>query len=1114
MRRIPVALLALLLTVGPLATGPVNAADPLPTSPPPSDSLPAGAVMTASGQVLPPPPDGLDETSVHAEMLAAHAADDLHFTPGGAPSITLTPDGQVQMAGRGVAPDGGASVAQLSAAGLPNGLRKEVFGFLPYWMLTDSALSSMNYHLVSTIAYFSVNAKMTGDLAKGTSSSPSTGWAGWTSSAMTGVLNRAHEQRVRVVLTVTMMAWDSASASRQATLLQSATARTRLVNQIVSAVRARGADGVNLDFEPLATGLRDEYVGFVKQLKRGLVNAGVGNYLTVSVMASAATWATGYDVAGLTAADAADALFVMGYDYHWSGSSRAGGVAPIQSPYTIDVAGTMADFLTQTSGSKLIWGVPYYGRTWPTETRNLNAPTLGGGSKAYAYTGHLAEAAKFGRRWDDVGKVPWYRHWDGAAGHWVEGYYDDVTSLGVKYDLINARGLKGTGMWTLLMDQGHDELWRLLARKFVNDSSPPVGGIDLLPASTDGEAFRVGWRAQDYASGVASYGVQWRRPGGTWHQWLSNTKATSAWFTGTAGRTYEFRMRATDAKGNVQAWSTPPAKPASLQPGAFGKVVASTLNVRTGPGTGYGIIDSAVAGDVVYVLEGPVSSGGYAWYRVQYGFSEWPSADYPLIAWMAGSSSGTPMIAPAQAPGVTTLRPFVSQGPRTAAFSPNGDGVQDGAVIGFSLSAATTATRLEILDHGGSLVRSIGLGARSAGVNQAAWDGRLGTGDVAPDGRYLARIIATDGDGTQHAGPSATFSAVALYRWGVTVDNHASVVDATPNAGTPMVPAITKVEIDFSEPMVGLGGPAVHLTADGAPLAATTWVRPDHRSVVVRGDAPLPTDAQIGVVLDASVRDAAGNPPSTSAWTFATAPGIAYEPSRGGVLAGGTRVGFDIGAEGDLLARHTAALGSARGVTFGQRAQLPNLPGRWLYAKSGPLAGRWLRESATQHVSGFVSRTSYATPQPLRLRAGDQVGYRFTLGGGVLRTKHVTLRSSILAGSSARAVINGATWWRVDGTALDGYWIKESAMAYRRGAVSRMDFDALPLVDLAPGTYTAYAFDWLGRAGASVTARVAGSTAIQVAGWAVINGVPRFLVSSGPWAGKWLADTSATRLHV
>ena len=255
-------------------------------------------------------------------------------------------------------------------------LRKEIFGFLPYWMLTDAALAELNYRLVSTIAYFSVGVSADGYLVKGSTSNPSTGWAGWTSSRMTQVIDRAHASGVKVVLTVTMMAWDTTSANAQATLLGSSTYRARLVSQIVDAVRSRGADGVNLDFEPVATSQRANYVSFVRQLKQGLVNAGVGSYLTVCVMAGAATWATGYDVAGLTASGAADALFVMGYDYHWSGSSRAGGVAPIQSPYTIDVAGTMADFLSQTSGSKLIWGVPYYGRTWRTTSNQLNATTI------------------------------------------------------------------------------------------------------------------------------------------------------------------------------------------------------------------------------------------------------------------------------------------------------------------------------------------------------------------------------------------------------------------------------------------------------------------------------------------------------------------------------------------------------------------------------------------------------------------------------------------------------------------------------------------------------------------------------------------------------------------
>ena len=158
MRRIPAALLTVLLVVGSLPGAAVRAADPQPSAP-----LPDGVVLTSGGRLLPPMPAGVEETSVHAEMLAEHAGDDMHFTPGGAPSVLLNPDGEARMASGAVAPDGGAA-AQVSVAGLPNGLRKEIFGFLPYWMLSDSALASMNYQLVSTIAYFSVNAQMTGDL--------------------------------------------------------------------------------------------------------------------------------------------------------------------------------------------------------------------------------------------------------------------------------------------------------------------------------------------------------------------------------------------------------------------------------------------------------------------------------------------------------------------------------------------------------------------------------------------------------------------------------------------------------------------------------------------------------------------------------------------------------------------------------------------------------------------------------------------------------------------------------------------------------------------------------------------------------------------------------------
>jgi len=523
------SLLASLL--GPVAT---LAADP------PED----GSVVTADGRVLPPMPAELLQPSVHADMLATDGAGAFAFTPGATPAPALG-DGSSS---------GGATRAYDSFA-IPNGLQKEVLGFLPYWMLSGSALSHMNYSLVSTIAYFSVGANAEGYLIKGGPTTPTTGWAGWNSSHLSNVINNAHASGGRVVLTVTMMGWNTSGAAAQATLLGSSSARARLVSQIVDAVGSRNADGVNLDFEPVPSSLRSQFTSFVRQLKAGLTAAGVGDYLTVCVMAGAATWATGYDVAGLSASGAADHLFVMGYDYHWSGSSRAGGVAPIESPYTVDVNGTMLDFLEETSGSKLIWGVPYYGRYWPTSSDQLNGTTLGGGSGALYYTGHRTQAIQHGRLWDPVGKVPWYRYWNSSTGNWVQAYYDDPQSLAAKYNLINARGLAGTGMWTLLMDQGRSELWDLLAISFA----PPFDDIGASPFRVE-----IAWLA---AAGISK--------GCSATSFCPNAAVTRAQMASFLARAMKLPPADADAFGDDDG---------SLHEGDINRLAAAGISAGCGPG--------------------------------------------------------------------------------------------------------------------------------------------------------------------------------------------------------------------------------------------------------------------------------------------------------------------------------------------------------------------------------------------------------------------------------------------------------------------------------------------------------------------------------------------------
>ena len=419
--------------------------------------------------------------TVHAEMLAEHAGDTLEFQPGRAPAPMDT------LAGGGTTTS--EAGGQGSMAGLPNGLRREVFGYLPYWATTESQLQNLDYGLLSTIAFFSVGARADGTLAKTSGGQATVGWAAWTSALMTDVITKAHARGVKVVLTVTMMAWDR-DYTEFASLLESSTNRGRLATEIANAVKARNADGVNLDFEPMPNALETQYTAFVRKVRAELERVGAGTYLTVAATGGAASWDEGYELVdnadanaySLVSPGSAHAIMVMAYDFNWSGSGRAGGVAPIDSPYVLDSREAMAAYLARVPPSKLIWGVPYYGRAWTTTGSGLNsvtcrsAGTCQAASWASGYVDARQAAADHGRRWDDVGRVPWYRYHSSTYDAVVQGYYDDSASLNVKYDLVKAHDLRGVGVWHLLMDGSRTELWSRLASEFKDLPFSDIAG--------------------------------------------------------------------------------------------------------------------------------------------------------------------------------------------------------------------------------------------------------------------------------------------------------------------------------------------------------------------------------------------------------------------------------------------------------------------------------------------------------------------------------------------------------------------------------------------------------------------------------------------------------------
>ena len=418
------------------------------------------------------------------EVLAASAAPVATSDPGASadPNATPSPD-----------PNATPTPAPTSAAAPPvtgpGGLRRQVIGFLPYWELTSPDLT-LRYELLSTIAYFSVGSDTDGNLLKrNADGSLTTGWAGWTSSRMTSIIEAAHAAGTRVVLTVTMFAWSTTERNRQAALLGSESARANLARQLAAAVRDRGADGVNVDFEPIASGHAANFTAFVRSLRAELDAVAPGYEITVDTTGHVGN----YELANLVAPGGADAIFLMGYDFRGSGAATAGAIAPIGGTL-YDVSEAVQTFLRHIPASSLILGVPYYGRAWSTVSDAPNAKTQTGTRYGSSVTAEYQTAATLaeenGRRYDSVEQSAWtaYRKQNcsstyGCVMTWRETYYDDPESLGAKYDMVNQLGLRGMGMWALGYDGTRPELWNALADKFLTPTVPTAEPALTLAAS-------------------------------------------------------------------------------------------------------------------------------------------------------------------------------------------------------------------------------------------------------------------------------------------------------------------------------------------------------------------------------------------------------------------------------------------------------------------------------------------------------------------------------------------------------------------------------------------------------------------------------------------------------
>lgn len=359
-----------------------------------------------------------------------------------------------------------AADVELVSSVLAPRLRREVFGFAPYWQLSSTGLWDLS--LLTTIAYFGLDVRGDGRLD---ASGP--GWTGWNSRQLVNLVAAAHRRGVKVVLTIKQ--FDTGTINR---IVTDQRATYAAVTHTIDALASRGLDGVNVDFEgrsdPRYPHLAAGITHFMTVLSDRIHARWPAAEVSIDTYSGSASSDGGIFRIG-DLAPHVDAFFVMAYDMvHSNMPGQAGPNAPLTG-FRYNDTDVLRQYLARAPAGKVILGVPYYGYKWPTRDDGPYARATGGPT-VDTYAGFLADAAcsHLRRSFDERSKTPWASWFSparadpcGANGNtWRELYYDDPGSLGLKYDLVNASGLRGVGIWALGYDGRSRDLWNVLSRKF------------------------------------------------------------------------------------------------------------------------------------------------------------------------------------------------------------------------------------------------------------------------------------------------------------------------------------------------------------------------------------------------------------------------------------------------------------------------------------------------------------------------------------------------------------------------------------------------------------------------------------------------------------------------
>jgi spore germination protein YaaH len=350
----------------------------------------------------------------------------------------------------------------------------EVYTWYPYWM--GDVWKSYDFDLISSISFLSYKI----DPKTGSYLNPEQ-IKQWRE---TDLLDSAKKHETKVLLSLALEGEES-----HLEFLKNEKSWNTTLDSITVLLKARDADGIEVEFIDIPLDLEPKFLDFIALLKENLSYRFITKKLTLSLVIPASPDKFPFDLRRLD--ESVDLFIVKGMDYHEEDGTVA-AVAPLRNDTFggPSLENTLLTYLDRgLNPEKSILALPLYGSQWA----GTFDPVEGFYTTNFERKVTLSEVNRVFQSKDSIYMIEptldettmtQYFFLEFQDNTSIEGWYDDSLTLSKKMDYALVNKFKGVGLWALGYDLGENEVWDVVAKKFTGNTviiKDPIKELDGYP---------------------------------------------------------------------------------------------------------------------------------------------------------------------------------------------------------------------------------------------------------------------------------------------------------------------------------------------------------------------------------------------------------------------------------------------------------------------------------------------------------------------------------------------------------------------------------------------------------------------------------------------------------